>query len=147
MSEITTAREAVEVVARDYQDVLVFLPEALESADDCTYPNVQKLLAALRTIGDVARIWRDGTLRAGFSGAFADVGIDYSSDVSDVTVGQAGHEYLRSYQGHEIPLGPHVKLGKGTSAARIARVYWWIDEESHQFVVGQVGRHLKDGTT
>jgi hypothetical protein len=145
--EVTTPREAVDAVAASYSDVLVFLPEALESADACTYPNVEKLYAALRTIGDVARGWRAGRLDAGFPGAFKDAGVEFGPGVSSLTVGRTGSQYLRQYQGHEISLGPHVKLGKGTSAALLARVYWWVDEEAKQFVIGHVGRHLKDGTT
>ncbi len=145
--EITTPRVAVDVAARNYSDVLVLLPEAIESADDCTYPNVPKLFSALNTIGDVARGWRAGTLSAGFPGAFKDAGLEYGPGVSNLTVGRTGSEYLRTYQGHEILLGPHVKLGKGTSAALLARIYWWVDEDARQFVIGHVGRHLKDGTT
>lgn len=146
-TEIATPREAVDAVARTYSDVLVFLPEALDSADECDYPNVQKLYSHLRTIGDVARGWRAGHLEAGFQGAFKDANVEFGAGVSNLTVGRTGSQYLRQYQGHEILLGPHIKLGKGTSAALLARVYWWVDEDAKQFVVGQVGRHLKDGST
>lgn len=146
-AEITTPREAVDAVSKAYSDVLVFLPEALESADECRYPNVEKLYAALGTIGDIARRWRAGRLGAGFQGAFKDAGVEYGPGVSNLTVGQTGSEYLRTYRGKKIVLGPHVKLGRGTSAGLLARVYWWVDEDVQQFVIGQVGRHLKDGTT
>jgi len=146
-TEVTTPREAVDVVAGSYSDVIVFLPEALESVDECTYPNVEKLYSALRTIGDVARGWRAGRLGAGFQGAFKDAGFEYAPGVSNLTVGRTGSQYVRQYRGREILLGPHVKLGKGTSAALLARVYWWVDEDEKQFVIGHVGRHLKDGTT
>ena len=145
--EPASPREAVDVVAESYSDALVFLPEALESADECSYPNVEKLYTALRTIGDVVRGWRAGRLEAGFQGAFNDAGIEYGPSVSNLTVGRTGSVYRREYQGHEILLGPHVKLGKGTSAALLARVYWWVDEAAKQFVIGHVGRHLRDGTT
>lgn len=145
--DVETVRDAVDSVGQDYSDVLVFLPEALDSADESTYPNVPKLHAALLTLGDVARAWRDGKLTAGFASAFRDAGLDYAPDVSEVTVGRGRGEYERRYGEHEIRLGPHLRLGRGTSAGNIARIYWWIDEDSRQLVIGHVGRHLRDGTT
>lgn len=147
VEEISSPREAVDAVAREYPDELVFLAEALGSADASTYPNVPKLTAALRTIGDVARRWRADNLPTGFATAFREAGLDYAPDVSELTVGRTANEYRRSYNGQDVVLGPHVKLGKGTSAGLLARIYWWVDEDRRQFVIGHVGRHLKDGTT
>jgi hypothetical protein len=111
IEEVGSPREAVDAVALEYPDELVFLPEALEAADASTYPNVPKLAAALRTIGEVARRWRADSLPAGFANAFREAGLDYAPDVSELTVGRTASEYRRSYDGRDITLGPHIKLG------------------------------------
>ena len=145
--EVLTLLDAVDAAAKEFADELVFLPPARESADGWTYPNVPKLHLALRTIGAIVRRWRLNDLPAGFAGAFKEAGLDYAPGVSTLTVGQTGSEYVRTHNGTRIILGPHVKLGKGTSAGNLARIYWWVDEDTRQFVIGHVGRHLEDGTT
>ncbi len=46
-----------------------------------------------------------------------------------------------------ILLGPHVALGDGGSADSIFRLYWYLDDDERQFVIGHAGRHLDDSTT
>jgi hypothetical protein len=144
---VATVREAVDRAAEEYPDELVVLPEALESASASTYPNPEKVYQALATAGDLVRRWREGDLAGGFGLAFQERGFSYSPDVSEVTVGRKPTEYRRRFEDRELTLGPHIKLGKGTSAGMIARIYWWADEDNKRFIVGHVGRHLEDGTT
>lgn len=144
---VATVPEAVDRAAAAYPDELVFLPEALESASESTYPNPERVHQALSAMGDIVRSWRDGALAAGFGLALRDLGFTFGADVSEVAVGKHPGEYQRRYNGREITLGPHIKLGRRTSAGMIARIYWWVDEDARRFVVGHVGRHLEDDTT
>jgi hypothetical protein len=146
-AEIQTLLDAVDRAERDYADCLVFLPEARESADGWTYPNVTKFAYALQSIGEIARRWQRDQLPAGFAGAFQEAGLEYDPDVAVTTVGRTGREYIRRYKGRDITLGPHVGLGRGTSAGNLARIYWWVDEAEQRFVIGHAGRHLRDTTT
>lgn len=141
----STLLDALDRVALEYGDALVVLDAARASAEDCPYSNVPKFHAALRAVGEVARLYRDGRLPSGFDAAFEERGIKYGP-VSQTALGKYPDEYERTYRGQRITLSPHVKLGSGTSAGRLARIYWWIDEEARLLVIGHAGRHLRDDT-
>jgi hypothetical protein len=138
--------EALDRVGIDYGDALVILEAARESAAASPYSNVAKFYAALQAVGEVARMYREQTLLRGFEAAFEERGLELGA-VSKTALGKYPNEYERSYEGRKIALGPHLKLGSGTSAGNLARVYWWVDEPTRRLVIGHVGRHLKDGTT
>lgn len=141
-----TLLEALSRVQHDYRDALVVLDSARESAAECPYRNVAKYHAALCALGDVARLYHEGRLERGFEAAFEERGLKFGP-VSQTALGKYPDEYERTYRGQRITLSPHIKLGSGTSAGNLARIYWWIDEAAKQLVVGHAGRHLRDDTT
>ena len=141
-----TIVEALDRVALDYADAVVVLEAARESAEASPYPNIPKFHEAIQTLGEVARLYHDRAMPRGFDAAFEERGLKFGF-VSQTALGEYPEEYLCSFEGRRITLSPHIKLGSGTSAGNIARIYWWVDENNRRFVIGHVGRHLKDGTT
>ncbi len=146
MPQHASVKEALEVVASSYPGALVVLPEALDAAEQTRYRLVARASAAFDAIGQVAVAWREGNLGVGFRDAFAELGFDYRL-VSEITQGRHRSDYERTYDGHRILLGPHLALGDGGSTDTILRIYWFIDEDAHCFVIGHAGRHLPDSTT
>jgi hypothetical protein len=121
---------------------LYFLDEAFDGAGRSGYPQPERVYDALLAVESVARGWAENTLGTGFPQAFERLGYEYQDNVGMASAQWPG-EYARQYRGRQYMLGPHLGLGRGTSADNIARIYWFLDEERKLFVVGHVGRHLR----
>src|SRR5437763_15789850 len=71
--------------------------------------------------------------------------------ISDRTRNRHGRYYDFAYEGRTFQLGPHVRIGSGSGAGAIARIYLCLhpgdDELERCVIVGHVGRHLPDSTT
>jgi hypothetical protein len=131
----------------DCSDILVFLPEALKSAEESPYRHPDRAFEALQAIAAAGRAWRDGELpRGGFGAFFTARAQDYASGSSQTTRQKWQREYERSYQGRKVLLGPHLRLGVG-SPETCLRIYWYLDKEQRRIVVGHIGRHLTTAKT
>ncbi len=140
-----TVRGAVELAAERCSNI-EFLPSALESAAESPYRQPEKVLLALERIDDIAGRFAADNLQGGLRAAFEDAGLQYGADISDTAKTQFRREYERRYAGRVVLLGPHVRLGTGPPHA-CARIYWFVDEDRRRFVIGHVGKHLRDTNT
>jgi hypothetical protein len=143
--EPTTVLEATRA-ARASANYLVFLDEVEESAAESPYAQPEKILRALRHLDDIAGRYATDQLPQGFRAAFDEAGLEFASDISDTAKTKHGRHYLRWYEGKQVMLGPHIKLGIG-SPDTCARIYFHLDKEHRRIVVGHVGKHLPDEST
>lgn len=143
--EPATVLEATRA-ARAGAHHLLFLDEAEESAAESPYGQPDKILRALRHLDDVAGRYAADQLPQGFREAFAEAGLDFAPDISDTARTKHGRHYLRWYEGKQVMLGPHIKLGIG-SPDTCARIYFHLDKERRRIVVGHIGKHLPDEST
>ena len=142
---IRSVVQAVEQAAAECRH-LVILDEARDSAHRAAYRQPARVYRALLAMDEVAGEWSAGSLPTGFRDAFAEHGFAFASDVSALSLGRYPHEYQRTYDGRTIALGPHLAIGRGSPVA-CCRIYFYLDEERHLFVVGHVGNHLSDSTS
>ena len=136
--------EAVRKVQDEFVDDLVFLPKALHSAEGYGYPNVQGAYRALKVLGEVGKLYHQDKLdNQGIGDAIKQrLGQNsYAGNVSQQAQNNFSTDYEITYKGKKEFLGPHIKLGKA-KAAHILRIYFYIDREEKQFIVGHVGKHL-----
>ncbi|MGZ4800503.1 MAG: hypothetical protein ACXVL8_16680, partial [Acidimicrobiia bacterium] len=122
---------------------LVILPEAERSASEWRYDRGDLVELDLARLDSVAAQWASGALRGDFGTACRNQGLDWVRDVSASAKQKYAEDYLRSYQGRPIMLGPHFRR----DGRQLVRVYCFLDEEQRRVVVGHVGRHLRDRTT
>lgn len=137
-----TVAEAVEKAAERCPH-LVFLPEALRSAQESNFASPQTVLDDLLVAGEVARLWAADNLDGDFRAAFSSRTSNYRTGVSESALNQYPGDYTRDYDGRRVVLGPHLRRGVG-AANDILGIYWYCDAERRVFVVGHVGRHLRD---
>jgi len=144
--EPKTAIEAVEIAMKECTE-LVFLEEALSSAQKSQFPRPAKVLTYLRVMNDVVKAWRAEEIDSdGFSMAFASRGVSgYRSGISPTASQDYASDYTRIYRGEAITLGPHIANRVGP-VTRILRIYWWTDKVDRTFVVGHVGCKLRDAS-
>jgi hypothetical protein len=122
---------------------LVILPEAERSASEWRYDRGDLVEQDLARLDAVAADWASGALRGDFGTACRNQGLDWVRDVSASAKQKYAEDYLRSYLGRPIMLGPHFRR----DGRQLVRVYCFLDEEERRVVVGHVGRHLRDRTT
>ena len=136
--------EAVEKVRDEFIDDLVFLPKAFHSADGHGYPNVQGAYRALKVLGEVGKLYHQNKLdNQGIGDAVRKrLGVNsYGLNVGQQAQNNFKADYEITYKGKKEFLGPHIKLG-GSKATHILRIYFYIDREDRQLIVGHVGKHL-----
>jgi hypothetical protein len=122
---------------------LVVLPEAERSARAWQYDRAGLVLEDLRKLDAVAADWASGTLRGDFATACRERGLDWVRGISESAERKHSSEYLRTYDGRTIQLGPHLRRG----GRQLLRIYCYLDESAHRVVIGHVGGHLSDRTT
>ncbi len=121
----------------------MILPEAERSASEWRYDRGDLVELDLARLDSVAAEWASGALRGDFGTACRNQGLDWVRDVSASAKQKYAEDYLRSYLGRPIMLGPHFRR----DGRQLVRVYCFLDEEERRVVVGHVGRHLRDRTT
>lgn len=139
---VTTVEQAVRR-AKDTCPNLVILDEALGSATESRYRNPEQVLEDLRMIDEVAGLWRADQLDGDFRAAFAARTSAFRNGISDTAANMFPADYRRTHEGETIMLGPHLARGVG-APNEILRIYWYPDPDTRRFVVGHVGRKLRD---
>jgi hypothetical protein len=139
----TTVLEAVEIAAADCQH-LVFLPEAFSSAADSQFDDPELVLSDLRKLDQLVADWRAGQVPQGFKAACAERGLSgYRDGIGQIASTRFEKDYRRTYLERDVMLGPHLRHGIGAPTA-IMRIYWFTDTENQAFVIGHVGKKLRD---
>lgn len=142
---VGTGETLADVVrrAKTTRPHLVVLPEAERSAAEWRFDRTDLLDADLARLDSVAADWAAGRLRSDFASAARERGLDWVRDVSATAKQKFAEDYLRTYRGRPVLLGPHLRR----DGRQIVRVYCYLDEAERRVVVGHVGRHLRDRTT
>lgn len=142
--KLDSVGEAVRV-AMQRTSSIVFLPEALESAEESRFPDPPRVLDDLLFIDGVATEWGQGGLPHGPHQALKERCSAFRPGISPTAANKYRSDYVRYYEDHEILLGPHISRGKG-ALTEILRIYFYFDTERQRIVVGHVGRKLRDAS-
>jgi hypothetical protein len=146
-----TVLEAVER-AEGLCPHLVFVEAAFESARNSPFQDPPAVLEALLRLEELAaREARPGGIGKGLTDAALDLGLQWRGGISQTAATRHERHYTCRWDGRTVLLGPHVCLGSGSGAGKIARIYLYryeADEsEDRRYVIGHVGRKLPDTTT
>lgn len=144
-----TMLEAVERAAAEAAH-LRFAPRAFETAADSPFRRPGLVLRTLRALDELAGRFAAGEMGMSLSQAAAEHGItQWKGDVAETTRKRYENDYVVTWEGHRLPLGPHIGLGSGSGAQFIARIYLHVSDGGavpRGITVGSVGRHLPDTT-
>ncbi len=136
-------RSVIDAVtqAATHPDVIV-LDAAVKSAEASVFRRPADVLTAVNTLVDAIAA---GALGApgGLALALEGSPFRYAAGVSDTAHQQYRADYVRKYDGRDILLGPHLKLGAG-SPEFCLRIYWYVDVDKQRVVIGHIGEHLRD---
>lgn len=131
---------------------LVFVEAAFESAEDSPYQDPPAVLDALLKLENLAaREARPGGIGRGLADAALGLGLQWRSGISQTAATKYEDDYTCRWNGGTVLLGPHVCLGSGSGAGKIARIYLYRHEaetpENRRYIIGHVGRKLRDTTS
>lgn len=145
-------KEAV-LIARHHARHLRFASRALQTADESPFTRPRLVLEQLAKLDRLAGLYlRPEGIGRPLTQAAQEVGItQWASDVSETTRSMYAEHYRFRYDGHQLPLDAHVRIGSGAGANFVARIYLHVadgkGEVPRGFYVGVVGKHLPDTTT
>ena len=141
---VTTASEALRV-ASSAHGALIVLDEASELARRWSRAGITKLYRGLQALGEVADRWNAGLLDGDFEREFEKLPFEFKRDVSETAKTKFRDLYARTLpDGRRILLGPHIAVG---NKSHLLRVYFYLDRDHREVVVGHVGDHLPDKTS
>lgn len=150
LPEPKTVLEAVRLAADRCQH-LRFADAAFESAEDSPFRRPQVVLDTLLALDAVSAEYERGDTGRSMQDAAESLGLRWASSLSELTLKRYSRHYVFRFEGQEFSMGPHVALGSGSGAGKIARIYLAAhggdDQIRRGLIVGHVGRHLPDSTT
>ena len=130
---------------------LRFAPRAFESAAESPFSRPQLILENLLRLDELAAAYLQGDLGERLADVAFRMRLAWRGGISERTRTRHGRDYDFAYEGRTFQLGPHVRIGSGSGAGAIARIYLCLhpgdDELERCVIVGHVGRHLPDSTT
>lgn len=71
--------------------------------------------------------------------------LSYAANESESTMNECGAERTIVFDGRQIPLQRHLKIGVGNANEHL-RIYFELVGDDDRIVVGHVGRHLGTST-
>jgi hypothetical protein len=123
---------------------LVFLDEAFTSAAKSPFRRPHDVYRDLVTLDEIVDDWRaDALPTGGFIAACVGRGLAMKTGISQTAQTRYRDDYVRTVDGQQVMLGPHLCWGNGPPE-RHCRAYLWLDRSERRVVVGWVGRHLRD---
>lgn len=130
---------------------LRFAPKALKTAAESPYRPPSDVYDALMLLDQLAGEYIAGQIGVSLGQRAAQLGLTWRADVSETARTRYAEEYVCSYEGMSLSLGPHIVVANGTGASRNCRIYFHVASGSRELqrgiYIGHIGRHLPDSTT
>lgn len=143
-AEIGSIEEAVLRAKSEFEDTIIVLDAAVDSAQISPFKQYKKAYLALVAIHEVCLSWRDSrksrTPMGPFEQAFSAKGFTYKPKESATSTSKWAEEYEITYQGKRTSIAQHLAIGKGGPDTCL-RIHFFLDEPEQKFVVAHVGRH------
>ncbi len=128
--------EAVERAQMLYGDSLRFLPSAITSAEESSFPDPLIAWSYLKALGEVGRRLQDRALARPLAEVFADLGVDFVSGADQPT-----EAFTFKDGDREVECPDHLR--KGNNPLTCLRIYFSSSEDGG-FVIGHVGKQIDE---
>jgi len=137
-----TVSECLVLLKSVYPDRIVLLPSALDSAQD--HIHFQETARFMNLLYKLGGEYYDILIEKGDSEARKVLGNGYAPTESDTTKGnpKAVRERTFHYNGQDITMFQHLKIGIKDSSIDSIRLYFEWDADTRKIVIGHCGRHL-----
>jgi hypothetical protein len=147
-SEITVG-SVVRQAAVTHADALLILDEAIRSAENSPYEDVDRVALVLEAMALVARRRQGGKLGTSLREGFRELGIEYRGGIGSATSERLRRQYVaRMPTGDIVECEEHIVLGASYDPRYCLRIYFTSRAPAEpRFVIAHVGRHFDVPTT
>jgi len=139
-----TVFEAAEYAQTHLSDRLTLLDSALASAAESPFSRPMEVYRALQDLSEISEAMQKGPLGKNLDDAFAELGQDYASGLSETTPKRLRQQYVFRLDGRPVACEEHLRIG-GSSHDPVSclRIYFTTKVlKDGKIVVGHIGRHL-----
>lgn len=145
----TPLAEVVRHAATTNADALLVLDDAVRSAEDSPYLDVNRVAVILDAMASLARRRQAGTLGMSLRDAFRELGVDYRGSIAGHTSNRQRLQYVAHLpNGAQVDCEEHLVLGTSYDPRYCLRIYFTSRAPGEpRFVVRHVGRHFDVGST
>ena len=131
----------VRLLQSRYSDHVIFLPEALKSADECIYTKPGKPKKMLRDL--VTKYYEALLSGEGDRAGIRIFGVDgFAAKENDTLSIEGERARTKSFEGKDWFMENHLKITKGGTPTTAFRVHFIWDSQNRRILVGHVGEHL-----
>lgn len=143
--EPESVHDVVERIDLLFEDSLLILPSAFESALASPYSRPKDVMKALESVARVSKARMAGPLGKNLKDAFLEDGVDYRIAIAETTPAKLRQQFRFVHEGTMYVCEEHLCLGGGgADPAKCLRIHISTNGEGgeERIVVGYVGRHL-----
>lgn len=139
--------DLIELAELYYNQKIVFLQEAKDSAEGYDLNDLNKAWKALKSIAEVLHpimFHSEGDKKADYH---SKTGFDIAMTESKMTKGdkKLAAQRLRIYNGEKIDISPHI--GYGTKKPNMLRIHFYVSNSEKKIIIGHCGDHLDNFST
>jgi len=140
----SSVREVIDDLIKDptWSTYVEVLPEALETADDCPYLQLERLQQCLKALAVFAALRRTsiGQSAEQLAGECGLANV-YRPHISFTASSRYRQDYVARWNGTQHLLREHLTLGGSCNDRRCMSVHFIWDSASGRLVIGRLGRH------
>ncbi|MCC6268867.1 MAG: hypothetical protein IT300_14965 [Dehalococcoidia bacterium] len=141
--EIDRVLTAVRVASERFSS-LRFLESALESARNSNYNWPDRVFDAFQALDELAEIRKRGSLGMDIERWLSERGIGYAAHLSPTTRSKYGRHYTFRVDGVDLLMEEHLVFGNDGDPDKCLRVHMVWDSGAAVWLIGHVGRHLRN---
>ena len=146
---VRSVREAVESVARNHPEALVFAFNSASTGMDCPFEDAVAVRSALEFLATTYRDARSG--RASCPDLDLELrqrcGFFYRPHQSSVTMGRFSESYTAVHEGRRYELREHIGKGTGRDGRHSIRIAFTYLEDEDRVLIGFLGQHQRTTAT
>ncbi|GAB3375120.1 hypothetical protein NCG89_02975 [Spongiibacter taiwanensis] len=127
----------------EISDRVVVTPRAVRSAEDSNYGNLDKAEKCLSLLeNEYFDMFMGDKHPSDCELASRRAGITYAGGMSAVTQGQHASAYSVRYNGKNVDIGRHLRIGSSRDPELCFRTHFHWDDQDKKVVIHHFGRHL-----
>lgn len=131
-----------------HSDALLVLEQAVRSADESPYEDVDRVAVILDAMAYIARRRQADAMGQSLRDTFREFGIDYRGGITKATSSRHRQQYIAHLPGGDVLCEEHIALGSSQDPRHCLRIYFTSRAPAEpRFVIAHVGRHFDVATT
>lgn len=140
--------DVVQQAMAAHSDALLVLEQAVRSARESPYEDIDRVAVILDAMAFIARRRQADAMGQSLRDTFREFGIDYRGGITKATSTRHRQQYVAHLPGGDVFCEEHIALGNSQDPRHCLRIYFTSRAPGEpRFVIAHVGRHFDVATT